>query len=124
MNYIILKVHEKINKGLEYFTSNKNDPYEGMKIWEKLAFSHYMLVSESVDDYLSRKRLIKRKLIVLILQLCTWIFLLKCLFISYYNNKTLSMMTGDFTYLHTRPDILNLTAFSIFLIVAIAGKNN
>jgi hypothetical protein len=34
------------------------------------------------------------------------------------------MMTGDFTYLHTRPDILNITLFSGLLIVAIAGKNN
>jgi len=111
MDYIVLKVHEKINKGLEYFKSNKNDPYEGVKILEKIIFSKYLFVSESVNDYLSGKRSIKRKLIVLILQLCVWIFLMKSLLISYCNNSTLLIMTGDITYLYPMPDILNVNFF-------------
>jgi len=124
MNYIVLKIDEKINKVIEYFKPNKNDPHEGMKIFQDIFYSQYMYVSESANDYISGKRLIKKKLILSILQLCTWIFLMKSLFISYYNNRTLLIMTGDFTYLHPRPDILNITAFSIFLPIAIVGENN
>jgi len=123
MNYIFTRIHEKINKAVEYFKSNKNDPYEGMKISEKIILRN-MFVSESVDDYLSGKRSIKRKFTLLILQFCIWISLLKSLLNSRYNNKTLLLLTGDYSYLHPRPDILNLASFSVFLPLAIVGENN
>jgi len=118
------KIQETLNKGLQYFKYNKNDPFEGIKMMEQIVFSHYLFVSESIDDYLIGKRSIKRKWIVLILQLCIWIYLLKSLFISYYNNRAFSIMTGDFFYLYPRPDILNVTVFSIFTALAITGENN
>jgi len=124
MDYLVLKIRSTINKGLEYFKYNKNDPYEGIRIMEKSSFSNYLYVSESIGDYLSGKRLIRRRFIILIFQLCIWTLALKSLLISYYNNKTLLVMTGDFTYLFPRHDILNVSVFLIFSGVAIAGKNS
>jgi len=123
MNHLILNIRAIINKSLEYFKYNKNDPYEGMKIMIKISHSNYLFVTESMDDYLIGNRLTKRKLIVLILQLCIWAFTLKSLFISYYRNKTFLIMTGDFTYLCPRPDIVNVLPFLLFGSIALIGKN-
>jgi len=87
MNHLVLKIRETLNKCLEYFKYNKNDPYECIRIIEQFTVSNYLFVSESIDDYLSGKRLIKRRFIIIILQLCIWTYTLKCLFISYYNNR-------------------------------------
>jgi len=122
MSYLVLKLHAKLNKVLEYFKYNENDPYEGFKILEQFVFSQYLFSSGSIDDYLRGKRLIKRKFVIFILQLCTWTFALKSLFISYYKTKKFSEMTGDFSYLHPRPDILNVFVFLILIDIGIIGK--
>jgi len=124
MDYIAMKIHEIMNKVVGYFKPNEHDPYEAIEMLENLTLSRHVFLSESVDDYLSRKRSVKKKFILLILQTCTWICILKSLFLSYYNTRTLSIMTGDFTYLYPRPDILNVTSFVILAAVAIIGENN
>jgi len=124
MDYIALKINKTITKVVEYFKHNKNDPYEGIKILEKFILSEYILFSGSTNDYFNGKRSIKRKFMVLIFQLCIWILSLKSLFISYHNNRTFSVMTGDFTYLYPKPDILNIMLFSVLTALAIIGKNN
>jgi hypothetical protein len=124
MDYLVLKIRETLNKCIEYFKYNENDPYEGMKIMVKLSHATYLFVSESSDDYVSGKRPTKRKLIILILQLCLWIMALKCLFISYYNSRTVLIMTGDFTYLYPNAHILNKFGFLMCATITTAGKKS
>jgi len=109
---------------LEYFKYNKNDPYEGIQIMEKIVVSNYLFVSESVDDYLSEKRLTKRRIIILLFHLCVWTFALKSLLVSYYNKRSFLIMTGDFTYLYPMSDALNITLFLILIGITIGSKNS
>jgi len=102
---------------------NKNDPYEDLKLLESFAFSHYLLVSESLKAYLSGIRLNKRRIIVLLQQLCLWIFISKSILMYFHNSKTFIKMAGDFTYLYPRSDILNLVIINILLCYALVGKN-
>jgi len=117
-----LKMRETLNKGLEYFKSNNDDPYEGLKLLAIFAFSRYLFVSDSAYGYLSGKLPIKRRLIIIILQLSIWTLALMCLIRSYFRSKSITIYTGDFTYLHPRPDILNLFVFIISSGVGIVGK--
>jgi len=112
-----------LNKGQEYFKSNSNDPYEAMKLLKTFGASRYLFVAERMEDCFIGKRSTKRTFIILILQFSIWICALRCLLLSYYNNRTIATNTGDFTYLYPRSDILNLFGFIIFSGTAIAGKN-
>jgi len=120
MNYIISKIYETLHQDSKY---DENDPYVGIKMLEKFALSQFLFVSKSIDDYLSGRRSIKKKLIVLILQLCVWIFLLKTLFISYYNNKAFFFFFLDFFYFYPRLDILNVMILLMLTGIEIVGKN-
>lgn len=124
MNRFLLRIHITLKKCIEYFKYNENDPYEGIKIMEQDAFSNYLFASESIYDYINGKRLVKRRFVILILQLSIWTFALKSLLISYYNNRSFSKMTGDFTYLYPRADIINILAFLLFAALAFIGKNS
>jgi len=117
-----LMMRQTLNKGLGYFKSNMNYPYEALKLLQGFTCSRYLFVCESPIGYLSGELPIKRRLIILILQLSIWTFAFKCLIMSYFNNRTFSIYTGDFTYLYPRPDILNLLVFIILSGVGIAGK--
>jgi len=119
-----LKMREALNQGLEYFKSNKNDPYEAMKLLKTFGASRYLFVDETMEDCLIGKRSTKRILIILIFQLSIWMCALRCLAMSYYNNRTIATYTGDFTYLYPRPDILNTFGFILGSGTAIAGKNS
>jgi len=123
MNYLASKIRAALNKGSEYFKYNKNDPHEGIRIMAMFAFSHHLFVSESIGDYLNGKRLTRRKFIIIILQLSTWIFALKSLLSSYYNNRAFSIVTGDFIYLFPKPDICNVGMFLYLFGIALVGKN-
>jgi len=124
MNRFVLQIYKTLKKCVEYFKYNENDPYEGIKSLEQEGFSNYLLVTESIEDYISGKRSVKRRFVILILQFSIWTFALKSLFISYYNNRIFSKMTGDFTYLYPRPDIINIVLFLFFAGSAIIGKNS
>jgi len=108
---------------LKQLKFKKNDPYEGLKLIESFAFSRYILTSESINNYFSRIRFKKRKIIVLLQQLCMWIYIFKSIFIYSHNTKTFIRITADFTDLYPRPDILNLTIINVFLNMALICKN-
>jgi len=124
MNYLASKIRATIDKGVEYFTYNKNDPYECIRLMENIGTSKYIFVSESSDDYLCGKRSIKIKFIILILQLCIWATAFKCLLIWYYNDRAISIMIGDFSYVIPRYDIFNAIASLLLTGVAISGKHS
>jgi len=125
MNYLILRISSTLKKYSEYFKYNKNDPYECVKIMEQIAFSNYLFVSESTEDYMSRKPFMwKRRFIVSMLQFFTWTMAVKSLFISCYSNRTILVMTGDLTYLFPRPKILNLILFLYIAGTATIGKSS
>jgi len=124
MKHLLLKLRAASNKGLEYFKYNKNDPLEGVKMMEQFGVSHYLIVSESIDGYLNGERPTKRKFIIFILQLTLWMYAIKSLYFAYYNNRSLSIMIGDFIYLYPKPNILNLLLFIIFTAIAVVGKHS
>jgi len=109
--------------GFSFLKFNKNDPYEDLRLLESFVFSRYIFVSESMKGYYSGIRLNKRRIIVLLQQLCLWIFMSKSILIYFHNSKTFIEMTGDFTYLYPRSDILNLLIINILLCYGLLGKN-
>jgi len=85
--------------------------------------TRHVLIANSLDDYLAGKIILKRKAIVLIMNLSIWIFIIKCLLMVFLEkNSSLIWLSGDFSYLYPRPDILNILVFILYLSTALGGK--
>jgi hypothetical protein len=119
----ILRLVKRLKDQLKDLKYKEHDPYEGLRILDSFNKTRYTTFTNSVEDYLAGKTIFKRKVMILIMNLAIWIFVIRCSFMVFLGkNPTMIWLTGDFSYLYPRSDILNLAVALLYLSNALCGK--
>jgi hypothetical protein len=121
---MIMYIYENLSKiKIEFkrFLFDHQNPHEGLKLFESYFTTYYIIASQSFSQYMSRKILMKRKLIAWALNINLWIQLIKYSIIYIIDEPWIYHFFGDPLYLFGRPDVIFLLLFLSYLISATLG---
>ncbi len=105
---------------LDFFKFKEDNPYEGINLLESFASESHITFCQSMEDYMTVKRLSKRVAIVLLLNLLVWILVIKSIIMGLTKDKLFASYTGHFTYLYPRTDIMNFIIVIIYSGISLA----
>jgi hypothetical protein len=111
----------KLKQKFEKFKYDKNNPNHGLKIFESLMVSRFVIVSQSFEDYMIGKKVFKRRVIAWSFNLLLWIIMFRSLISALLKNKYYEEITGGIHYLYFRPDLLGFMVSLLFAIITPIG---
>ncbi len=91
----------QIKDKIKDFLYDQNDPNHGLKLLEHFAVSRYIFISESLDDYMTRRKTSKRRIIAWSLNFNLWFVMFHSLFSAILMNKTYEEMTDGIHHIQT-----------------------
>jgi hypothetical protein len=75
-----------------------------------------------VDDYMTGRKTLKRRIIAWSLNFVLWIVMFHSLFSAILMNKTYEEITGGIHYMYFRPDLLGFMVSLLYVMIASIGK--
>jgi len=115
------KVSELKNK-IKDFLYDENDPHYGLKLLESFAVSRFLVALKSLDEYMTGRKTLKRRIIAWSFNFVLWIVMFRSLFSAILKNKTYEEITGGIHYMYFRPDLLGFMVSLLYTITASIGK--